>query len=433
VKHSLRVLTIFSTVVLLVAATTTLATASVKSQTGTTTGVTPTTIKIGYITSQTGPFASTFKGGDQGALARIKYQNAHGGVNGRQIVLVAKDDGTQGTKTAAQDLVENEKVFGVIPFTAFLNGAASTYLNAQGIPVAGLDFDGPEWGLAPNSNMFSAGPPLYTRFDPTTGQSVTTGGQLYTFDNQAKFLKSLGVTKLATLGFGISASSTSSIKAIEAAAKSVGIKPCYENLTIALNQTSFTTEALAIKQAGCDGIVSSMVDSADVGLGAALTQAGVTPKAKTYYYTGYDQTVLGDPNATAALDGAYFTGTPNFTQPNAGTKAMVATIKKYAPSVPKGIPTLGYWGSYQAADVMIRGLQLAGKNLTREGFITKMRAEANYMGDRGLFAPLGISFTGFPTSAMIPKKLCTDIVQLKSGKYVTVKKNYCGKQLAFTQ
>ena len=376
-------------------------------------GVTPTTIKIGYITSQTGIAASTFKGGDQGALARIKLQNAQGGVDGRKLELVARDDGAGNTKTQAQDLVENEKVFGVIPFTAFLAGDAAVYLNQQGVPVTGLEFDGPEWGQSPNSNMFTYGPPLYTPFD----------GNYYTYQGQAKFLKSIGVTKLATLGFGISASSTSSIKAIQAAAKSVGIDLCYNNLSVQFGQTTFATEALAIKQAGCNGVVSSMVDASDVGLGAALTQAGV--QSKNFYYTGYDQAILDDSNATTALNGAYFSAAPNFTNQTTGTQQMLAAIKKYAPSVPKGIPNLGVYGSYYAMDVMIRGLELAGQNPTRANFISKMRSEANYSGG-GLFTP-SVSFTGFPTKAMLPPSLCADYVQLTGGKFKTVKSNVCGK------
>ena len=383
------------------------------------TGITPTTIKIGYITSQTGVAASTFKGGDQGALARIKLQNAQGGVDGRKIELVARDDGAGNTKTQAQDLVENEKVFAMIPFTAFLAGDAATYLNQQGVPVFGDGFDGPEWGQQPNTNMFTWGPPTATPIDNT----------YYTYDGEAKYMKSLGIKKLALLGFGISQSSTASVKALEATAKANGISTCYENLAVSFGQTSFPTEALAIKQAGCDGVFSSMVDASDVALSAALTQAGVT--AKVFHSTGYDQTVLDDSNATTAMDGAYFGAQPNFTNPTSGTKGMIATLQKYAPSLPKGIPTLGVWGSYYSADVLIRALELAGQNPTRADLITKMRAESGYTGN-GLFsAP--VSFTGFGTKAMFPEQTCGDFVQLTSGKFKTVKKNFCGKLFPYTK
>ena len=192
-KHLIRVLTVVGVVVLLTAATSNLPNVNQHFKasgplTASDTGITPTTIKIGYITSQTGVAASSFKGGDQGALARIKLQNAQGGIDGRKIELVARDDGAGNTKTQAQDLVENEKVFAVIPFTAFLAGDAATYLNQQGVPVFGDGFDGPEWGQQPNTNMFTFGPPSFTPFD----------GTYYTYDGEAKYMKSLGIKKLAT-------------------------------------------------------------------------------------------------------------------------------------------------------------------------------------------------------------------------------------------
>ena len=82
-----------------------------------------------------------------------------------------------------------------------------------------------------------------------------------------------------------------------------------------------------------------MVDASDVGLSAALAQAGVT--AKLFYSTGYDQTVLDDSNATTAMDGAYFGAQPNFTNPTRAPRACSAALTKYAPSLPKGIPTSG--------------------------------------------------------------------------------------------
>ena len=117
-------------------------------------GITDKTIKIGYITSQSGLAASSFKGGDAGAQARIALQNAQGGVDGRKLVLVTADDGTNGNKTAAQDLVENQGAFGVIDLSAFAI-AGAPYLNQQGVPVTGFAIDGPEWGQAPYSNMFT--------------------------------------------------------------------------------------------------------------------------------------------------------------------------------------------------------------------------------------------------------------------------------------
>ena len=380
-------------------------------------GITPKAIKIGFITSQTGIAASTFKDGGLAAQARVDLQNAQGGVNGRKIVLVTADDGQSGNKVAAQNLVENEGVFGLADMSAFTVQAAP-YLQQQGIPVTGFAIDGPEWGQEPNSNMFTIAPPYYTSFN----------GSYNIYDTNARFLKSLGVKKLAGLAFGISQSSIQNIKGTLAAAKKLGIKPCYENYSVQFGQTSFPTEALAIQQNGCDGVIGAMVDASDVGLAASLAQSGV--KAKQMYYTGYDQGVLDDANASAALNGAYFPAAPNFVSPDKGTKGMVAALKKYAPKL-KGIPSFGVYGGYQSTDLLLKGLEAAGQNPTRQGYIDALRKVQGYTGD-GLFQPPGLSFTGFGTTGMFPAKNCTDFVQLDNGKYKTVKKNLCGKLVNYT-
>jgi len=380
-------------------------------------GITPTEIKIGYITSQTGIAASSFKGGDVGAIARIDLQNAQGGVDGRKLVLVSADDGTIGPKAAAQQLVQNQGVFGVMDISAFVVVAAP-YFQQQGVPVTGAGIDGPEWGQQPYSNMFEFGPPSYTPFS----------GKFYAYDDTGRFLKSIGVTKLASLAYGISASSIQSSKSTIQASAPYGISNCYENNSVQFGQSAFTTEALAIQKNGCDGVVSGMVDASDVGLSASLKQAGVT--AKQLYYTGYDQGVLEDSNASAALDGAYFPASPNFTDPPTGIQQMLNALHTYAPSL-QGIPSFGVWGSYMAADVMIEGLEAAGANPTRQSFITSLRAVSNYDG-HGLFAQGPLSFTGFGTVAMFSPQMCTDYVELKGGKFVTVAKNICGKLVATT-
>jgi branched-chain amino acid transport system substrate-binding protein len=103
-------------------------------------------------------------------MARIAAQNAAGGVNGRKIVLVTEDDQstTAGDATAARVLVQQKGVFAVMGYSSFLF-ASTKYLQQQGVPVTGTAFDGPEWGMEPYSNMFSANPRLPR---PTTGCST---------------------------------------------------------------------------------------------------------------------------------------------------------------------------------------------------------------------------------------------------------------------
>jgi hypothetical protein len=264
--------------------------------------------------------------------------------------------------------------------------------------------------------MFEFGPPTYTPF----------GGKFYTYDGAAKFLQSIGITKLGSLSYGISQSSIQSNKSTLEAAAPLGISSCYVDNSVGFGQTAFTTEALAVQKNGCNGTVAAMVDASDVGFSASLKQAGVT--AKQFYYTGYDQSVLDDSNASAALDGDYFSAGPDFTDPTPGTQAMLNAIHTYEPSV-TGIPSLGVYGSYFGADLMIEGLEVGGQNPTRQSFITNMRNVASYDG-HGLFAGGDLVFTGFGTVGMFPPQQCFDYVQLKGGKFVVAAKNVCGKLVA---
>ncbi len=77
-----------------------------------TTGVTPTSIKIGVFGPLTGP-AAVFSKSLLGAVAIYKDVNDHGGVNGRKIDLVIEDDGCDPNKgiSAVKKLVSQDQVF----------------------------------------------------------------------------------------------------------------------------------------------------------------------------------------------------------------------------------------------------------------------------------------------------------------------------------
>ena len=170
-----------------------------------------------------------------------------------------------------------------------------------------------------------------------------------------------------------------------------------------------------MKSAGCNGVNAAFVDDSDIALSQEVKQGGI--HAVQYYYEGYDQQVLDSPPALAALDGDYFPIGFNFITPNTPTATMLANLAKYDPSFHKGdIPSLGLFGSYLAADLMIKGLQLAGSNPTRQAFITNLRKDCSYTAGGVLASPT--SMCHFATLNMLPKQLCTYIVQLNGTHFV---------------
>ena len=157
-------------------------------------GVTDKTVKIGYIYPATGVAASISQNGVKAFQARIDAQNAAGGVNGRKIEVVAKDDGSSGQNVqVTHDLVENENVFAVVdqsPF-AFLS---YRYLLDNGVPMVGNGVDGTYYQQKGNEAILSSG-----------GNGNPFGD--LTYDGPARIMKQAGADKIGVLAYGAASSS----------------------------------------------------------------------------------------------------------------------------------------------------------------------------------------------------------------------------------
>jgi branched-chain amino acid transport system substrate-binding protein len=365
-------------------------------------GASPSPITIGLITSLTGSAASEYTGTQLGVEARIDAQNAKGGVNGHQLKLVTVDDQStpSGNQLAAQELVDNTKPFGVIDATSEVFGAAA-FLNKAGVPVVGPGVDGPEWGQQPNTNMFDLMPPSITAFKGIT----------YGYNTEVLFMRDVGVTKLAVISVNVPSAITNQNTLINDANK-LGIKNCYDNDTLSLADVNFTAVALQVKAAGCNGVIDAGIPTQTVALSETLQEAGA--HVKEFYY-GIPQDLLTQPAVERALLGTY-TAQASFDPSTADTaqKAMLANLKKYTPqfsfaSDPEAL------SSYIEADIMITGLELAGKNPTQQAFIKNLRKVSNYTGG-GLLPEPGLTFAHFGTVGMLPKTACTEfIVVTKTG------------------
>ena len=119
-------------------------------------GVTGKTITLGFIYPATGVAASISQNGLKAFQARIDRENAKGGVNGRTIKVISRDDASSGANlTAAQDLVENQHVFAVVnesPF-AFLS---YRWLLDHNVPMIGNGVDGTYYQQKGNEDILSS-------------------------------------------------------------------------------------------------------------------------------------------------------------------------------------------------------------------------------------------------------------------------------------
>jgi branched-chain amino acid transport system substrate-binding protein len=324
-------------------------------------------ITLALITSLTGEAGPQFSEAPVGFRARIALQNAEGGVNGHKIIPLVIDDQTSPTEvvTAVQDAI-SKGAFGIVS-TSPLFFEAAKYPNQQGIPVTGGSFDGPEWGQKPYTNMFASDT---GSVDPKYPVNTAIGA----------FLKSHGGTVVASYGYGISPSSARSAIGTGASFKHAGGKVGVVDTSVPFGSVDFTTESLVAKQDGANAVYAGLDDNSNFALAKAMKDAGVKVKALVFP-TGFDPSVIGSP-AWSAVQGGYFDSEFRPVQvPNAATKQLTSALQKYEGRPPSQFPNFAIYESWLGADLMIKGLQLAGDNPTRANVIKDLRNLKSYNGN----------------------------------------------------
>ena len=105
-------------------------------------GVTATSIKLGHIGIYSGPVGSFGDDLSYACRATLQSVNDTGGINGRKLDVLVRDDGWDGTKgmNAARDLAEREKVFGFACIQSVSTSDPLTpYVDSKKIPNVGGD------------------------------------------------------------------------------------------------------------------------------------------------------------------------------------------------------------------------------------------------------------------------------------------------------
>jgi ABC-type branched-subunit amino acid transport system substrate-binding protein len=338
-------------------------------------GVTSNSIKVGLIYPDTGQqaVANSFQAVRSAVAARIDLQNSKGGINGRTIQMVWRDDQSDQTAfdVAARDLVNNENVFGLVSVSIVATGTdATTFLRSNDVPVVGAATNA-TWNDLPNyfhyGNIFTKGVVTvygdYVRsqggtravilVDPTTQAS----GDLAT--EFADSLQSAGVTVVGSVQY------TQGVSNPEAVANLM--RATHADTIVGSSQIpAFVDIFRATKQLG-------------VHLSVALNIDGYNPSLLAKY---------GSQLAGMSVVRGYVANN----QPPMQT--YFKTMTTYAPEVRDPTDALATAG-YVAADEMLEGLQRAGACPTRQSFIKDLRADTAYTAG-GMIAPVDLSKPSAP-------------------------------------
>src|SRR4051812_22519529 len=368
-------------------------------------GVTKNSVKLGFIGSESGVASPNFQGTDKACQARIDAQNAKGGVNGRKIELETVDDASSGANlTAAQDLVKNRKVFAIVNNSSFAF-LSWRYIKDAGVPLIGGGFDGNYYSQKGNEDIIDAG---------GNGSPPPQG---IIFTNATEVAKKLGATKIGSVGYGVSPSSSGVAKDTQKyAAPASGLKPVYLNTAVDFGSTDVGPIVLGLKNAGADAVYLPLDGNTNLAIAQGLQQNGVPMKA-VLMASGYGQAMLDSP-ITKSLNSADVVSQvykPAELKNDPAVKQFRADLKKYAGVT--GVPDYGAYTGYLACDLAITGLEQAGKNPTPRSFIDGLRNLGTYKAADLTCQPLDISLKNFGKT---PTKSCQYFVTFKNGKFVVM-------------
>jgi ABC-type branched-subunit amino acid transport system substrate-binding protein len=374
-------------------------------------------ITIAMISSLTGEAASQFSDSPLGFRARIALQNSMGGIDGHKLVGLVIDDQTSPSAdpTAVQEAI-SKGVAGIVSVSPlFFTGAK--YAQQAGLPVTGGTFDGPEWGEKPYTNMFAADT---GSVDPKYPVSTLFG----------TFFKKYGgpTSVIGSYGYGISPSSARSAVGTAKSAERNGLKVGVLDTSVPFGSVAFGPAALTAKSKGVNTLYGAMDDDSNFALLTVMKQAGM--KMKTVIFpTGYEPSVVHAP-AWNDLVGTYFlSGFRPYSAPDAETRQLAGALQKYEHRPPSDFATFNIYEAWLGTDLMIEGLELAGKNRTNAHVIKALHGITSYNGDGLLPNPINFT-TAFGHD--LPKA-CEWVLRAKpSGFALTSATPLCGRDIKGT-
>jgi branched-chain amino acid transport system substrate-binding protein len=385
-------------------------------------GVTDGEIKVGSIAPMTGPSSGSgfFPNIIKGVEVRFDAANDSDEI-GRDLTLVPQDDkgDTAQNLSAAQNLVEQEKVYAIVPMSA-VGGASAPYLNQKGIPAVGWQLGLDIYGKYPNFFGFqnANAAELATNYNTRTAESMKEAG--------AKNIAMIGGNQGNSAVF--LAQVADSIKRFY---KKDGLKVVYQTSDVPPGNTEWGSYVEEIKNSGADFVYAPLVGIDLFNFLNALKQAGV--EVQTSSPSGYSPRVLGIPAYDGHIFGMEFKPLETTPEPP-GMTAFKEAMAKYAPDAPVDQGSAIGW---LTGNALIEGIKAAGEKCpTWKGFINNLRLENGYTAD-GWFEPVDFQevFNNPLPCAYYVQEVGTEFVPMFDGNAIcgqNVKNNKLAKSTATT-
>jgi len=335
--------------------------ASASASTAATPGVTSNSILVGTSLPESGP-AGAYAAVGAGTQAYFKYINANGGVNGRKITFLIRDDGYDPSRTVGnvQNLVLVKKVFALADVLGTANNlAALPFITAQGVPL-----------VYPATGSSAMATPLRKDLFPLQVSYTNEGKTMANYLIKTLHLHKLGVF-YQNDDFG-----KEGLAAVTAQASKDG-GSVTDSEPYALTDTDFSGQVLKLQQAGVDAVAIFAIPSPAASFIGTAAKVGLRVPL-------YSSSIASDPAVFKILglasEGVYFTGyapLPTSSDPKAVLYRKIVT--QYGDPVTAPVGSFSEVG-VGAGQIFVEALRRAGKNLTRQSFLAALETFNNYQG-----------------------------------------------------
>lgn len=319
-------------------------------------GVTDSEVVIGWTTPLSGP-AALWGVTAMGGMAWADHVNAQGGIHGRNIKVILKDDAYNPTRALANLQEMKGQVFAICGLlgTAICN-AAKDFPADNNIPLITAYGDVRIWARQPKDkirNVFITYPDYENEAQYITSWAIKNLGT----QSIALFYQNDDYGKMAMEGIkkGVAASAGK--------AKLVSTVP-YE-----VTERALATHALKLKESGADTLILYPTPGHGAIITKEIAKIGYQPKVLTTF-------TLGDPImyniAGPTWEGTYVALPGNSGQPGSDPDAdrVADILKQYNPKI-EGKEYLALFGATSMMH-FVEGLKYAGRDLTPESLVKGM-------------------------------------------------------------
>lgn len=353
-------------------------------------GITPDTIRIGQVTQLTGPVPGLFAGSVVGIQAFAAYQNSVGGVAGRKVEAVIRDDQFDATanRTATRDLIAS--TFALVGGISLYDDASAPDVERSGIPDV-------------TTAISRTRAQLPNNFAPSPNVDGAPTGQFVWLKEKHPDV----VRAMASL-YGDVPSAKVVHQAYRRAAESLGFTWVYDR-GYQPTETDYTADIIRMRQAGAKALFLMSVDAKNVArILKAGEQQGWRPDVVFLGPSSYDTAMLT--LAGGAAEGALvFQAYALYAGEDAGVVPEVRLFNQWIQKVkPGNVPDTFAAGAWLAGRLWAKAMAAVGPNPTRADVVAALRTIDDYDAN-GMMASAGPG-TKRPST-------CYLIAEIKGGKY----------------